>query len=248
MGFSSHGTSGPPRAVPELAIEARSVPVPKAKPRSDANPESPLELAVDPRALVQERSQGLLGFPVTPAFVSLAGPSGSPELALDARLLADYGDLPTHWMLSPLYAYRVVKRRRELRVMIAGRRQEAARTLEEMEDALVTFAERARAAAETRPEYAKVVAELRDAEGRLRSRDRVLAAEQDAQSARRSQVESRISNLEGELGRARTAERALAMELAQAQIALAREEARLKRAEVEVRSARQHPGQGEEGG
>jgi hypothetical protein len=179
-------------------------------------------------------------------------PSSMPlavgDLVFDARLLANYGSAPSHWLATPLYAWRVMRRRRELRAALAVRRAEAARTSEEAEDALVAFAERVRKEAEKHPEYYSTLEELRGHEERLRSRDRVLAAERDAQGARLAQVDARLSRLEEELAQAQADERAAAGELAAAQAALAREEAKLKRAEVELRAAQQRESSGEVGG
>ena len=245
MGLPSHGTSGPPGNLPELELDIRPVPAPRAKPKPPRDPDGPLELAVDARALVEERS-----LRTSPAalFPGLATPAVLAELSADARLLAEYGPTPSHLMFAPFYAYRVLRRWRELKKALGGRREEATRAVEEVEDALVALAERARGTAEGAAEYSQALAELREAEEILRSRDRVLSVEQDAQNARRSQVETRISNLEAELAQARASERAVAAELVETQGALARAEARLKRAESEVRAVRQRPSSGEAAG
>jgi hypothetical protein len=242
MGLRSDGTSGPPGEVPELVLDVRAASVPKARPKPE-DPESPLELAIDARMLVEERAQGTHQGSLVAA--PLADPGSPVDISFDARLLADYGEPPNHPLLSPIYAYRVLKRRRELRAALAGRREEAARAADEAADALLALAERARAALEKTPEYTRAFAELRDAEELHRSRDRVLVAEQDAQHARLSQVGARLSNLEADLAQAHTSERALALELSEVQGALAREEAGLKRAEMELRAARQRLGERE---
>ncbi len=241
MGPPSHGPRLP-GSPPELELGA--VPAVKPRPQRVADPESPFELAVDADALVEERSLRMS----PAALFAGASPAASAELAHDARLLADYGDVPRHPILSPLYAYRVLKRRRELKKALAGRREEAARAVEQAEEALVAFAQRVRGAVEGSAEYSRALHELREAEELLRSRDRVLAAEQDAQNARRAQVEARIASLEAELAQARAVERAAGADLSEAQRALAREDARLKRAETEVRAARQRPSGGEASG
>ncbi|HEY8040043.1 MAG TPA: hypothetical protein VIF15_09635 [Polyangiaceae bacterium] len=259
---------GPP--TPELELDLRARPPPKPpKPRKSVEEDAPLELAVDPRALVQERALEARHGPAAPANVQAAasaqvvrgaapggygrsatyhrGPVGHPppgapavgDLEFDARVLADYGEPPRSWILAPLYAWRVLRRQRELKAVLAGRRAEAAHAAGELEDALVAFAERVRPAAEKQPGYATVLEELSRAEDLLRSRDRVLAAEQDAQTARLAQVDARLAKMEGELAQAQSDERTLAGELSSAQGALGREEAKLKRAEIELRSAQQ---------
>ncbi len=159
------------------------------------------------------------------------------DVAFDAKLLADYGDPPRHWLLSPLYAWRVLRRQRELKKVLVGRREETKRAHHEVEDALVAFAERVRPIAEHHPEFAQALEELRGAEDLLRSRDRVLASEQDAQTARLASVDGRLAKLEAEVAHAQAEERAIAAELVSAQAALARGDAKLKRAESELRSA-----------
>jgi hypothetical protein len=216
----------------------------QACPRCGAAPE--LELAVDPPAPVQERAGPDAAIsPAVPSGQALASAvptSVAPavgDIAFDARLLADYGEAPRHWLFSPLYAWRVFRRRRDLKAALVRRREEAARTAGEVEDALVAFAERVRPVAEKESTYGAALEELHGAEELLRSRDRVLASEQDAQNARLAQVDSRLSKLEGELAQAQGEEQTIAAELVSAQTALEREEAKLKRAETELRAARQ---------
>jgi hypothetical protein len=253
------------RSLPELALGTRAATVSKAPRRKEAQEEVALELAVDPRDLVQQRSAESLAprIPSVPAGLALRSgesarpgrlsrPSGAPiavgDLAFDARLLAEYGSPPAHWLIAPFYAWHVLRRQRALRRALVGRREEAIRTANEAEDALVTFAERARPTAEKQAPYAAALDELRRAEELLRSRDRVLAAEQDAQNARLAQVDARLSTLEEELAQAQANERTAAGTLAGTQAALAREEAKLKRAEMELRAAHERESASETGG
>lgn len=259
-------------SVPELDLEVRTIKMPASKPRAAIEGETALELAVDPRALVLERAEtvsigmragavsGPLPRPTPPphpsrsslAVVGAArGPAsshamiaGAAEIGSDAALLADYGATPRSWILSPLYAYRVFKRRRELKSALAGRREEAKRATGEAENALVAFVERVRGTAAGLPPYASALEELGRAEEAMRSRDRVLATEQDAHGARLAQVDARLSTLEAELAQAQREERSSAQRLADAQEALAREEAKLKRAEIELRGVQQRGGDG----
>jgi hypothetical protein len=248
------------KAVPELELQApvrsSGKPPPKKRPPQQ---EISLELAVDPRTLVQERStsgqppavhvQAVPSGVIVRGAASMAPPKVAPppavgDLAFDAGLLADYGDAPTSLLRTPFYAWRVLRRQRELKGALATRREEAERAENDRLDALVAFAERVRATAEKHPTYAVALEELRRGEDLLRSRDRVLAAEQDAQTARLSAVDGRLSKLEVELAQSREQEAATANELATAQGALSREEAKLKRAEIELRAAQQRESAG----
>jgi hypothetical protein len=248
---------------PELELDVPARPPPKpVKARAKPNEEAPLELAVDPRELVAQRAAesrsapgyGLPGYGAgaSPLVrMPLAAPGGGAPLQpgvadvdLDARVLAGFGEPPRSWVLAPLYAWRVLRRRRELKAALVGRRSEAEHAASELEDALVAFTERVRPAAEKQPTYAAALEDLARAEEVLRSRDRVLGAEQDAQKARLSQVDGRMSKLEGELAQAHVDERTVATELSGAQGGLAREEAKLKRAESELKAAMQKAGNG----
>jgi chromosome segregation ATPase len=159
------------------------------------------------------------------------------DMASDASLLADYGEPPGHWLLSGLYALRVLRKQREIKAALVGRREEAARAATALEDAQVAFAERVKPAAQNVETYANLLAEARKADELLRSRDAVLAADQDAHRARLAAVASRLAALEAEVSSAQGAERAIATEIASNQGALGRAEAKLKRAESELRAA-----------
>jgi hypothetical protein len=234
---------------PELELDVRPRPVQSSPLRVKPDEEVVLELALDPRDLVRERAGDPRGEQLETAAPAVAGagdvhvsgrsPRAAADVELDARILADYGDPPRSWLQAPMYAWRILRRRRELRAALVGRRAEAERASVELHDALVAFAERARPAAEKHSSYAAVLEDLSRAEGVLRSRDQVLAAEHDAHAARLSQVDARLAKLESELAQTEAEERVAVAELTAAQGALAREEAKLKRAEVELRAALQ---------
>ncbi len=240
---------------PDLDLAARpQAPARAARPRREVVEDAPLELAIDPRSLVQERAaehpspvhRGLQPAPPAPLATthgSRSKPASLPppgtDLEIDAVALADYGDPPGTAVLAPLYAWRVFKRQRELKAALAVRTAEAAHAKTTLEDALVALAERVRPTAEKQPAYLQALEEVTRAEDQLRSRDKVLAAEQDAQRARLAQVDERIGKAEKDLASAQGHERAVATELSGAQGALAREEAKIKRAEAELRAAQQ---------
>ncbi len=258
-------------AVPDLELDIPVRRVAKAPPaQKQPEPELSLELAIDPRTLIQPIDSELSSsFPASSGVrIGATATSNSPghslrptshsadsalaprgqegigpvhDLAFDARLLAEYGDPPRHWISLPLYAWRVLRRQRELKHAIVGRRAEAARTTTELGDALVAFAERVRPVAEREGTYATLLDNLKRAEEALRSRDRVLAADQDAQTARLASVDAQLSKLEAELAQSQAEERALLGEMAAAQGALSRAEAKVKRAETELRAAQRAP-------
>jgi hypothetical protein len=237
---------------PDLDLDVRPKPAARASKPKVHQEDAPLELAIDPRALVQQRAAPPPPPPPPPGMGGTAGHAAlapaarkphslapAPDLDADARLLADYGDAPSNAVLAPLYAWRVLKRQRELKAALAVRRAEAEHAQNTLDDALVALAERVRPTAEKQTAYRTALDDLARAEEVLRSRDKVLAAEQDAQRGRLAQVDARIAKAEGELAGAQGHERAVATELSAAQGALAREEAKIKRAEAELRAAQQ---------
>lgn len=251
--------------MPAPDLELGAGPKPAAKPARPKVPqeELSLELAVDPRELVAQRSTEASGFGLQATTRALAPPAppmpmaaptrvakpesrrpgplaaGASDLETDALVLADYGDPPRSWIFAPMYAWRVFKRQRELKAALAVRKQEAEHAQTALEDALVALAERARPLAEKTQTYLMALEELSRAEDVLRSRDRVLAAEQDAQKSRLLQVDGRIGKAEADLAAAQANERGVAGELASAQGALARAEAKLKKAEGELKAVLQ---------
>lgn len=214
-------------------------PGPKAAVR-EPEAETAIDLAFDPR------DRGVTGARPAPIAQGRREADGETELARaaaadhdasdDARLLADYGETPKHWLFSPPYAWRVFQRRRAIKRALALRSKEAARATENLEDALVALAERIRPAAEQAPSYMEILEMLSRAERVLRSRDAVLASEHDAQATRLAAIDTRLSKLEAELVSARAEGRDAAATLVSLQGTLAREESNLKRAETELRA------------
>jgi hypothetical protein len=241
--------------LPDLELNVPASKAPKPPPQRKAKEEEvSLELAVDPRTFFDtgpaERPMALQHVPARqlgPMAREQSGGLAVGGLAFDARLLADYGDSPRHLLLSPFYAWRVLRRQRELRHALVVRRAEAERAAIEAEDALVALAERVQPAAEKLPAYASGLEELRRLEEVLRSRDRVLASEQDAQNVRLASVDARLAKLEADLAQAQAEERAIIAELGSTQSALGREEAKLKRAASELRAAQQREADGTRG-
>ena len=155
----------------------------------------------------------------------------------DARALADYGEAPTKPWLAPIYAFRVLTRRAELRRLLSTARDEAKRAALRSEDIFVAFAERARLIIEKNPGQARVLEEVVAAESLLRSRDGALAGDMDATRGRLSSIDARITSLDGELLAAQAEEKRVADELAQVVAVRERADTKMKRAEIEIRNA-----------
>jgi hypothetical protein len=248
-----HASASGPALELELDVPKPPPPKPKAPPKKPQE-EISLELAVDMNDVrsVPPTSSGMLAPSSHPSSAPRAAiaplrtmhMAGAParmpvfesEDEAEARTLAGYGDAPTSAIKAPFYTYKVHKRRKELKAVLAGRREEATLAARRAEDALVALGERSRATAANDPQSARTLLMLKDAEELLRSRDHSLAREQDAHAERLRSIDVRIAGVEAELVAAQGAERKAAEELSEAQTALQRADARMKRAEVELRN------------
>jgi hypothetical protein len=155
----------------------------------------------------------------------------------EAAALADYGDTPDSWWQAPLYAYRVKTRQAEIRRLLAEREADLARVRQSEEEARITFADRARAAAHKFEVYAQPLAAIANAEQLMLQRDGVLTAEVEAHNARLAVIDERIAGLDGELAQMKAEERQIEEKLNDAEAIRQRADAKLKRAEIEIRNA-----------
>jgi hypothetical protein len=160
----------------------------------------------------------------------------------EARALSDYGDPPAEWWKTPLYAYRVLRRRPELKKRAALKKREADRAEGAAEDALLAYAELVRPEAQKLAAYGAAFGEVRKAETVVRERDAVLAAEADAHKARQAEHDAKIAELEAQLSQIQIEERQIAGEFGEADMLAKRAEARAKRAEIEMRNAIEQAG------
>jgi hypothetical protein len=165
-------------------------------------------------------------------------PAASEDIdPYEARALADYGDPPAEWWRAPLYAYRVLRRRPELKKVAAQKRRDAERASGAAEDALFAFAELARPIAERLAAYGPAFDSVRAAERVLGERDAILASETASHKQRQAEIDTKLAELEGNLSKVQGEERMIAAELAEADALLKRAEARVKRIEIEMRAA-----------
>ncbi len=155
----------------------------------------------------------------------------------EARALADYGEPPSAWWKAPLYAYRVLRRRPELKKIADQKRREAERAEGAAEDALLAFASLVRSDAEKLGAYGGAFESVRATERVLGDRDAVLASETEAHKHRQAEHDTKLAGLEAELSQIQAEERLIAGALAEADTLLKRAEARAKRLEIEMRNA-----------
>ncbi len=151
----------------------------------------------------------------------------------EASVLADYGQPPDAFWRAPMYAYRVVTRRAELRRELAQKKDDAERTSKRVEDALVAFGERARALAKG---GADPLERVRVAEELLASRDGALAGTMDGHKAALAEIDARLGAAETELARTRQIEADASTKRDAAEEDDKRAEAKLKRVEIEIRN------------
>lgn len=246
----------------ELAIPAREKP--KPKPRAVKKEEQELELAFDVRKS-HDPSSSLSGIGLSPGFAPdparISNPNvavasaptsmrtrlassprashpddGPPDPLARARLLANYGEPPKSFFLSPLYTHRVYRRRGELRRALAGRREDAARAKEAVLNAMVELGSRARAQARTVAVTKDLVTAIERSEAVLRSQHEAASKEESSHTERLRGVETRLRECEEALLVSRAEEeRALAAHTALLE-EKARAEAQKKRAEVMLRN------------
>jgi hypothetical protein len=160
-----------------------------------------------------------------------------PVETFEARVLGAFGDSPKHWWQTPLYAWRVRNRLRELRQQLAARETLAQRATVAHDQALVALGQRARVVAEKNPAYGRTLEGLRSNEQTLRQRDGAMMVEMDSHNRKLATIDQKIAQLQSELGVVQAEERRVADELAVAQATVGRAEAKLKRLDIELRSA-----------
>jgi len=212
-----------------LDIDLAMAPPPRI---SGSLPAAPPSGSLSPRPLAGPTSHRSL--PAADGASAIETASGDAD-PFEARALADLGPAPEAIWLAPVYAFRVTKRRAELRQALAAKRAEAARDGARAEDALAAFAERVRPIAEKTGwrGFANVAA----AEGDLRGRDSGLATEMDGHKTELAQMNARLAKVEDAYAHAKAEERTVEDHLAAADETRARAEAKVKRIDIELRNA-----------
>jgi hypothetical protein len=206
------------------AISQPSLPVP-------SGPVS--QRSLPPTGVPAPTSGGSLA-PGDRASMPVSGPVPKIPLEVDpfdARAVADYEPVPDGFLMTPLYAFRVMRRRSELRDILERVREKNERAQNEALDALVALGER------LVPLVGGGLEQVQAAEQVLRVRDTALASEMDAHKGRLAEIEVRLATAENELAAAESAATIVQAELDEARQHKARIEAKMKRAEIEMRNA-----------
>jgi hypothetical protein len=174
--------------------------------------------------------------PPAPSHHTLSAEPPPLEVTADpfeAQALADFGPPPQAFWLAPMYAYRVMTRRSELRRGLTQTRDEADRTKKRVEDALVAFGEKAR----TLIKEGAALDRVKAAEDLLRSRDSALAGTMDAQRGALAEIDARLVSARAELASAKSSEAKASSFRDIADADAKRSEGKVKRIDIEARAS-----------
>jgi hypothetical protein len=202
-----------------------------------SGPPKPMPGGVVTSAVAHAPPQTAPSFRPMPAAVrSLPVPHVAPVETFEAKVLGNFGDPPTEFWKTPLYAWRVRQRLKELKHELVERGKSTERATQAAEQALVSLGQRARSTAEKNVQYGRTLDGLRLHEQTLRQRDGALMAEMDGHNKKLAMIDSKIADLQQALGVAQNEERRIDDELQMAQATVQRAEAKLKRLDIELRS------------
>ncbi len=215
-----------------------------------------LEVDSGPQPVASRRPQSLAAQAAAAAAVvstppgETTTPSGAPRPALlerpavqvdviDVAVLADFGRPPANALLCALYAWRVLRRKRELGRVLPKARAAAAAAEHDRDELLVAIAERARCKIQDDREMAGYLRPLEHIEQVAGEREKTLAARSGDYATAVGTIDARIAAEDGDaaaaqqrLKQARDTFEARSQELARAQ-------AMFKRAEIELRNRQQ---------
>jgi hypothetical protein len=177
----------------------------------------------------------------TPTVAPRLGASMAPPVAaLDPQavaLVAGYGPAPASAYLAPLYAYRVLMRKRALRAALVHLNRDAATAEEARNDALANIVHGLRARLEADARFQSSFAAIRQMEQITGERGAALAKVNDELQAGKQALAKQLAEVGRQVELLRPAEQAAAAELAEVEQVANRVIARHKRALIEIRSA-----------
>jgi len=178
-----------------------------------------------------------------PPVAEASWPTGrAPEAAalavdpLEIALLADYGEPPESAPLTLAYAYRVFTRQRELKHQLIAIAAACQQAQFEREATLSELARELLPALETRQEFARFLAPLRDLEQRAAARGNALTASHAQLGAQTGQVDAELSQLEDLTQAEERLERDAKRECDEREADAKRADAKWKRVQIEIRA------------
>ncbi len=180
--------------------------------------------------------------PCRPALPSGCPPNSPPALQVDpyeVAILADYGPAPDQFLLTPLYAWRVLTRRRDLKRRLAVADEAVAQAERARDDRLADLAERARPTIEKSPEFASLLQPLIAAEQSAADRASALALRNAEFAKQVGAVDQQIADAHQKVQAAQAVVDAARRQLATKEELLRRAQALVKRVEIELRNTQE---------
>lgn len=163
----------------------------------------------------------------------------SPIDALELARLAGYDEPPKSAHLTPLYAYRVFKRQREIKRVLVGLVAERRRAEAQRDHALADLGSAVRPDAERSEPFQRLVAPLIELERVQSQHGQAMSMVNAELAARASAIDDELLSIAEQLGAERARERDTQQRYDERQVCAHRAEAKLKRAQIEIRAAGQ---------
>jgi hypothetical protein len=155
----------------------------------------------------------------------------------EVRLGAGYPPSPSNPLLSPVYAWQVIVRRRALRETLARLDRELTDADQRRDELLAAMVNAIRPALENVPRVGELLATARQLDDITGERGQALRALSEQYRGVLEGIEARRSQQQSDLGERQAAQRDRAAELLAADESYRRAEARHKRLQIEIRSA-----------
>jgi hypothetical protein len=174
---------------------------------------------------------------------ALAWPSGRtpdaealPVDPLEVSILGDYGSAPSNALLTPVYAYRVFVRRRELSARLAVLNRERDRAEAEREGVLAELGRELRPEAEHVTAFRRFFAPISELEAALSQRGQVLSALNAELGAESAKLDTELPRIAERVSAQQEIETAAARMRDERALSAQRTEAKLKRVQIEIRA------------
>jgi chromosome segregation ATPase len=150
--------------------------------------------------------------------------------------LADYGDAPQAIQLTPVYAYRVFTRQRELKRRLVSISAECERAHFELETTLAELAREVRPAAEQNEQFRRFLAPLVELEQVESQHGRALSAVAARFSADSDRLAAQLGQIAARIAAQEELERSALRVHDEREAAAQRADAKLKRVHIEIRA------------
>lgn len=183
--------------------------------------------------------------PSGPSFAPPMGPGAAPDRGtlgfdpLEIAGIGGYGVAPSAIYLTPMYAYRVFMRQRELRTTIARLTAELSNAEAARDQALANVTEALRPQIEADQRFAPLMAPLRELDGVMHERSAALSSANAQYQSAMTRFDEETAALDNQLGVKQKAADAAQATYDERATELGRVEARYKRIQIEIRNFRQ---------